>query len=77
MVQSEGIMAGKPGMKGDKLGGPRPGAGRPIKTRTLTLGQEFAGLEAGEQPQVYRVVELNRTTIVIQREDGHTIRLLT
>ena len=70
-------MAGKKGMTGENLGGPRPGAGRPTKTRTLTVGQEFAGLEAGERPQVYTVVELNRTTIVIQREDGHTIRLLT
>jgi len=70
-------MPGKPGMKGENLGGARPGAGRPTKTRTLTIGQEFAGLEAGERPQVYRVVELDRTTIVIQREDGHTIRLLT
>lgn len=64
-------------MKGENLGGRREGAGRPVKSRTLTVGQEFAGLEAGEQPQVYKVVELNRTTIVIQREDGHTIRLLT
>lgn len=70
-------MPGKPGMKGENLGGVRPGAGRPTKTRTLTVGQEFAGLEAGERPQVYRVVELDRTTIVIQREDGHTIRLLS
>lgn len=70
-------MAGKAGMKGNGLGGRREGAGRPVKTRTLTIGQEFAGLEAGEQPQVYKVVKLNRTTIVIQREDGHTIRLLT
>jgi len=70
-------MAGKKGMTGNGLGGPRKGAGRPVKTRTLAVGQEFAGLEAGERPQVYTVIELNRTTIVIQREDGHTIRLLT
>jgi len=70
-------MAGKKGMTGNGLGGPRKGAGRPVKTRTLAVGQEFAGLEAGECPQVYTVIELNRTTIVIQREDGHTIRLLT
>ncbi len=69
-------MAGKKGMKGENLGGPREGAGRPVRTRTLTVGQEFAGLEAGERPQVYKVIELNRTTIVIQREDGHKIRLL-
>lgn len=70
-------MAGKKGMTGNGLGGFREGAGRPVKTRTLTVGQEFAGLEASECPQVYTVIELNRTTIVIQREDGHTIRLLT
>lgn len=69
-------MPGKPGMKGDGLGGPREGAGRPVATRKLRIGQEFAGLEAGERPQVYTVVELDRTTIVIQREDGHRIRLL-
>ena len=70
-------MPGKKGMKGEGLGGRREGAGRPTKTRTLWVGLEFAGLEAGERPQMYTVVELNRTTIVIQREDGHTIRLLT
>lgn len=70
-------MPGKPGMKGNGLGGRREGAGRPTKTRRLTVGQEFAGLEAGEPPQVYTVIELNRTTIVIRRADGHTIRLLT
>lgn len=69
-------MPGKPGMKGDNLGGSRPGAGRPTKTRTLTTGQEFVGLTAGEPPQVWTVTEISRTVIVLEKANGETVRLL-
>ena len=69
-------MPGKPGMKGAGLGGHRPNAGRPPKTRTLRIGQEFVGLAAGEPPQVWTVTEISRDWIVLTKADGETVRLL-
>ena len=69
-------MAGKRGMKGEGLGGSRPGAGRPVKTRTLKLGQEFVGMSAGEKIQVWTVTEIARDRIVLTKADGETVRLL-
>ncbi len=68
-------MPGKPGMKGERLGGHRPGAGRKPKTRTLRLGQEFVGLSAGEQPQVWTVTEITTTVLTLTKADGSTVRL--
>ncbi len=69
-------MPGKPGMKGENLGGPRKGAGRPVKSRTLRLGQEFVGMSAGEAIQVWTVQEVSRTVIVLAKANGETVRLL-
>lgn len=57
-------------------GGPRKGAGRPVKTRTITVGQEFVGMTAGEPPQVWTVQEVSRTVIVLAKDNGETVRLL-
>lgn len=57
-------------------GGPRKGAGRPVKTRTLTVGQEFVGMSAGEPIQVWTVAEVSRTTITLRKDNGETVRLL-
>ena len=69
-------MAGKKGMTGEALGGPRPGAGRPVRTRTLRVGQEFIGLTAGEEIQVWTVTEIARDRIVLTKADGFAVRLL-
>ena len=69
-------MPGKKGMTGENLGGHRPNAGRPPKTRTLRIGQEFVGLAAGEPPQVWTVTEIARDRIVLTKADGETVRLL-
>ena len=70
-------MAGKKGMKGEGLGGPRPGAGRPVQTRTLRQGMEFVGMVAGEAIQLWTVTEITRDRIVFAKADGETVRLLS
>jgi len=67
-------MAGRVGMKGAGLGGSRKGAGRPVKGRRLTLGQEFVGMDG--DIQVWTVKEVTRTHIVFEKQDGSTVRLL-
>ena len=69
-------MPGKKGMTGAGLGGHRPNAGRPPKTRTLRIGQEFVGLAAGEPPQVWTVTEIARDRITLTKANGETVRLL-
>lgn len=69
-------MPGKKGMTGPNMGGRREGAGRPVKTRTLRVGQEFVGLTAGEPPQVWTVTEATYERITLTKANGETVRLL-
>lgn len=71
-------MAGKKGMKGENLGGRRPGAGAPVIKRTIRIGQQFAVQESDSAAvPVWRVIEVTRKHIRFESSDGHTITLLT
>ena len=59
-----------------RSGGPRPGSGPKPKTRRIRLGQEFVGMTAGEEIQVWTVTEISRDRIVLTKADGSTVRLL-
>lgn len=73
-----------PGIKG-RSGAPgqsrQSGGGRKIEKRTLRVGSEFAvtqECEDGSLPiQQWRVVELDRTHIVIESDDGSVIKLIS
>lgn len=73
-----------PGIKG-RSGAPgqprQPGGGRKIAKRTLRIGSAFAvtqEIDGGSLTiQQWRVVELDRTRIVIESDDGSVIRLVS
>lgn len=70
-------MTGKPG----RSGGSRPGAGRPVQTRTLRTGQqllyheETADGRPTAMPGMATVEIISRTKIVLHMDDGSQIIL--
>jgi hypothetical protein len=73
-------MAGKAGMKGEGLGGSRPGAGRPCKAVSIKPGDTFAvwtALPDGVLPgELWTVEAVSRSEIVITSSAGETYRLI-
>lgn len=70
-------MAGTPSHSGGK----RPGAGRPIASRTLRTGQQLLMHEQNTDGTFYAMGELltveivSRTKLILKREDGGQIIL--
>lgn len=73
-------MAGKAGMKGEGLGGSRPGAGRPCKRVTIRPGDSFyvaTTLPDGFLPgELWTVVAVSRSVILISSSAGETYKLI-
>jgi hypothetical protein len=74
-------MPGKPGMKGENLGGPRKGAGRPVKRMSLKAGDSFfVSTVTPEGPvypsEVWEVTEVSRSVIVLKSNAGDTIKMI-
>jgi hypothetical protein len=76
-------MAGKKGMTGNGLGGPRIGAGRPTKRVTVKADDQFFVTTVTAQGQtvwpsdLWQVVEVSRSAILLRStETGDTIKLV-
>lgn len=73
-------MTGKGRQRGGQSGGPRPGAGRPV--RTFTIQRDVAYLtneqypDGSTRPQLARAVEISRTRLVLQFDDGSRLVLI-
>lgn len=76
-------MPGKPGMKGEGLGGRREGAGRPCKRVSLQADEQFFVTQIsanGRQvcmSELWRVESVTRSVILFRNtETGDTIKLV-
>lgn len=56
----------------DARGGPRPGAGRPVKTFRLKVGDELVITQAGEQSNA-TVTDVSREEVALQTDGGPVI----
>lgn len=76
-------MPGKPGMKGEGLGGRREGAGRPCQKVSVKPEDTFcvstANADGRQQgmSELWRVVSVNRSVILFRSDEtGDTIKLV-
>lgn len=74
-------MAGKKGMKGERLGGARPNAGRPLEAGTLRLGQTVIVWTTTDEgnpvglAQTWTVTEVTRQHFRYVTETGDNVRM--